>query len=67
MIVKIIVILLLLFVLYSLGSGIYFLVKDRSQSKRVVKALTWRISVSILVFLILMLAYKMGWIVPHAI
>jgi hypothetical protein len=67
MLVKMIVVLLLLFVLYSLGSALFFLVKDRSRSDRVVKALTWRISVSILIFVFLMVAYLFGWIVPHSI
>lgn len=65
--IKAIVILLLLFVFFSLGSALYFLVGDKADSTRVVKALTWRIVFSIVVFLLLMLAFAMGWIQPHSI
>jgi len=65
--IKGIIIALLVFVLFSLGSALYFLVVDPAKSTRVVKALTWRISLSIIIFLLLMLAFEMGWIVPHSL
>ena len=67
MIVKIIIILFLLFIFYALGSALYFLVRDKADSTRVVKALTWRIGLSILLFILLMVAFALGWIQPHAI
>ncbi len=66
-IIKAIVILLLLFIMFALGSALYFLVKDRDNSDRIVKALTWRIGLSLLVFVILLAAYALGWITPHSI
>ncbi|WP_232220410.1 DUF2909 domain-containing protein [Legionella tunisiensis] len=44
-----------------------FLVRDEGKTKRTVKALTWRIALSLLLFLFLLLAFKMGWIQPHAV
>jgi hypothetical protein len=67
MLIKIIIVLFLLFIFYSLGSALYFLVRDKSNSTRVVKALTWRIVLSIILFLLLMLAFAMGWISPHTV
>lgn len=69
MLVKLIIILFLLIILYSLGSALYYLAHERSEADadRVVKALTWRIGLSLLLFVLLFVAYAMGWIKPHGI
>lgn len=67
LIIKAIVILLLVFVFFSLGSALYFLIRDRDNSDRIVKALTWRIGLSLLIFVILFVAFALGWIQPHSI
>ena len=59
---KIIVLLFIIVILASLGSALYYLVKDQGKSDRVVKALTIRIGLSMLLFLSLMAAYYFGWI-----
>ncbi len=64
---KILIILFLAIILYCLGSGLFYLVRDKSDSNRVAKALTWRISLSLLVFILLFVAYALGWIAPHSI
>ncbi|MGB8339433.1 MAG: twin transmembrane helix small protein [Burkholderiales bacterium] len=61
---KIVVVILLLMVIISLFSGLYFVMKDKGNSKRAVKALTWRVAFSMGVFLFLMAGYYFGWI-PH--
>jgi len=65
MLMKIIVLLVLAFIIYSLFSGLFYLVRDKGQSTRVVKALTWRVGLSVVLFLILMIAFHMGWLMPH--
>lgn len=65
MLLKIIVIVLLFVVLYCLGSGLYYLVREGQGSVNLAKALTWRVSISLLVFTLLIVAYFMGWITPH--
>ena len=67
MIFKFVIILFLIVILYSLGSGLYFLVREKGKadSFRVVKALTWRIGLSLLLFILLFVAMAMGWITPH--
>jgi putative copper export protein len=68
MLVKAIVVLFLLIILYSLGSALFYLVRDKkSDDTRVVKALTWRIGISMLLFVLLFVAFAMGWITPHSI
>jgi hypothetical protein len=46
---------------------LYFLVHDKGNSDRIVKALTWRIGLSILLFIFLFFAFAMGWVTPHPI
>jgi hypothetical protein len=65
MLSKIIVILMLLAILASLGSALFYLVRDKGSSERAVKALTIRISLSVLLFILLMIGYVTGWLQPH--
>lgn len=67
LIYKIIVVLLLLAVLVSLSSGMFFLVNDKGESNRTVKSLTIRIALSIALFLVLIVGYFTGMIQPHGI
>ncbi len=59
---KIVVILFLVFIVGSLASALYFMVKDRGQGERTVRALTVRIALSIVLFALLMLGYHFGFI-----
>ncbi|MCC7330561.1 MAG: twin transmembrane helix small protein [Gammaproteobacteria bacterium] len=60
MMFKTVVVLMLLLVIGSLFSGLFFLYRDRGEGSRVVKALTLRISLSILLFIGLLLTYLFG-------
>ena len=57
---KIIVILFIVLILASLGSALYFMVKDKGASTRTAKALTWRVVFSITLFALLMLGFHFG-------
>jgi hypothetical protein len=59
---RIIVILFIIVILGSLGSALYYLVKDRGTTERTAKALTIRIALSITLFLLLMLGFHFGLI-----
>ena len=59
---KIVVILLFVAILGSLGSALFFLVRDGGQSKRTVKALALRVGLSLTLFLLLMAGYYFGLI-----
>jgi len=59
---KIVVIALVVLILASLGSALFFLVTDRGQSKRTAKALALRVGLSVIVFLLLMAGYYFGLI-----
>ena len=62
---KFIVVLLLLAILASLGSGLFYLVKDDGDNKRMVRALTIRISLSVALFVLLFVAWGLGLIQPR--
>jgi len=64
---KIIVVLFLILILGSLFSGLFYLVKDKGTSERTVRALTVRISLSVLLFVLLLLAYATGLLQPHGL
>jgi len=65
--IKILIIAALAAIIISLASGMVFLVKDKGQSERTAKALTVRISLSVLLFGLLMLGIFTGHIKPHGI
>jgi hypothetical protein len=61
-VIKIIVLLLIVLILFSLASGLYYLVKDRGTSDRTVRALTWRVGLSVALVVLLMAGYYLGFI-----
>jgi len=64
---KLVVIVLLLIVVFSLGQALYFLIKDESKSDRMMKSLTWRIGLSVFIFILLLIGQAMGLIQPHGL
>jgi len=66
-VVKLPIILLLGFIVFSLAEGMYFLAKDDGDvdRTRVVRALTVRIVLSLVLFVLLMLGYWTGMLQPQ--
>lgn len=60
---RIMIVVFLLLILGSLASALYYLVKDKGNSDRTVKALTIRVSLSVTLFLLLMAGFYFG-IIP---
>jgi Protein of unknown function (DUF2909) len=68
MLIKAFVIIILLLILASLGSGLVFMIRGGGHnSRRMVKALTLRIGLSVGLFFLLLLAYATGLINPHGL
>ena len=65
MLLKILIIVVLAGILASLGAGLFYLVKDKKDTKRMVTALTVRVSLSVLLFVLLIVGYLTGLIQPH--
>lgn len=62
---KILIPIAFLLIIGSLFSGLFYVMKDKGKSNRAVYALTFRVGFSVLLFLILIISYKLGWIHPH--
>lgn len=68
MLLKFIVILMLAAILWSLGSALLHMFRGGEGShEKMVKALTWRIGLSLVLFALLMLGYATGILQPHGI
>lgn len=57
---KLAVVLMLVAVIVSLFSGLVFLYRDKGDGARVVRALTIRITLSVVLFVALLLTYRLG-------
>ncbi len=62
-----IILIFFIFIIYSLASALYYMMKDGGGSKRMVKALTIRVGVSIALFLFILFSFWMGWIKPAGV
>ncbi|HFD10885.1 MAG TPA: twin transmembrane helix small protein [Crenotrichaceae bacterium] len=72
MFAKVLIIILFIAIFFSLFSALVFFLKgtdqqDKSKNKRMAQALTVRISLSIGLLVILLIAYAAGIIKPHGI
>jgi succinate dehydrogenase/fumarate reductase cytochrome b subunit len=64
---KFIVIAALIAIVYNLGAGLVYMMIDRGGTSRTVKALTWRIGLSVALIMFVMFGVWMGWIKPHGL
>jgi hypothetical protein len=64
---KPLIVLTLLAIVASLGKALFSMSSGPEHSARVVQALSWRIGLSVALFLSLVLSYHMGWIAPHSV
>lgn len=60
--IRVLVILLLLAIVGSLFSGLFYLYRDRGAGERTARALTLRIGLSIALFLLLLIGFRLGFI-----
>jgi hypothetical protein len=67
MVSKIVVIAFLVAIVAAVLLAGVFLVRDPTNSRRTLRALTWRVSLQVALILFLVLAYFMGWIHPHGL
>ena len=67
MFAKIFIIVTMLVILFCLGSGLVYLIRDKGESNRTVKALSWRIGLSLALFFLLFIGFALGLIAPHGI
>jgi hypothetical protein len=64
---KILVVIAFILIIGSLASALVFLMRDKGRSNRTVQALALRVGLSILLFVLILVAHKLGWIQPTGI
>jgi len=65
---KYLVIVILLAILISLGKALFHLSSSGpADSGKMVNALAWRVGLSVLLFVLLIVAYSQGWIQPQRV
>jgi hypothetical protein len=67
MLIKILILTVLAGIIASLAFGLIHMLKVKGNSKPMVNALTVRITLSVLLFILLLAAYLTGLIQPHGI
>jgi len=65
--IKLGIVLFLIFIVYNLGASCYYMLTDQGKTDRVVKALSWRIGLSILLFALIALGLYSGVIQPNSV
>lgn len=63
---KLIIVILLLFILVSLFTALYYMIKSPDNAASVAKSLTVRIGLSMFLLLLIFVGSRVGWIEPHA-
>tara|TARA_R110001599_G_scaffold64023_3_gene179293 strand:+ start:957080 stop:957280 length:201 start_codon:yes stop_codon:yes gene_type:complete len=64
---KLVVAIAFILILGSLGSALFFMMRDKGKSNRTVKALTMRVGFSIALFILILIAHWLGYIQPTGI
>ena len=57
----------LILIIWNLGAGLYYMMVDKDDGKRMARALTRRIALSVALFLGVVIAAKLGWIDFHGV
>ncbi|HEY4317346.1 MAG TPA: twin transmembrane helix small protein [Herbaspirillum sp.] len=64
---KIFVAIAFVLIIGSLASALVFLMKDKGKTNRTVHALALRVGLSVTLFILILVFYKLGWIQPTGI
>ena len=63
--IRLTILLTLFVIIASLGSGLFYLIRDRGESRRTLNALTLRITLSIILFALILIGFFTGAISPN--
>ena len=64
---KLFILFLLFLILLSLAMGMFYLLKDKGGSTRTLTSLKFRVTLSVILFVMLIVGFKLGWIKPHSL
>ncbi len=62
-----IIVTVFILILVSLFSGLYFMMKDKGDGTRTVKALSFRVGLSVALFILILIGFATGLIKPHGL
>jgi hypothetical protein len=60
--VKIVIAIAFLLIIGSLGSALFFMMRDKGKTRNTARALGFRVAFSIALFLFILASHQMGWI-----
>jgi hypothetical protein len=63
---KFVIYALLAAIVVSLGTGLFYLRRDDADSPKMLRALQVRVALSLVLIVVLIAAYFLGWIAPQA-
>ena len=66
-VIKILIIVTLFAIVLSLGSALFHMSRGKGDSRKMARALTVRVGLSVALFILLMLAWYNGLITPHGV
>lgn len=64
---KVFIVLVLIAIIIVLFRGLYYMVKGHGNPRKTANSLTWRISLSVLLIILLVVAITYGVIEPHGL
>jgi hypothetical protein len=68
---RLVVVLMLVAIVYNLGAALFSLSRSNRDAlvdgRKMVRSLTWRISLSVALFALLFLSWHLGWVQPHQV
>jgi multidrug efflux pump subunit AcrB len=65
--IRLLILIVFIAILLSLGTGLFAFLGDKGQSKKMVNALTVRVALSVLLVILLFVAWYTGQIQPHGV
>lgn len=64
---RLLIVAVLIAIIAALGSALWQLARGNGDSNKMLRALTLRIGLSVALFLLLLLAWRLGYIQPHGL
>lgn len=61
---KILVAIAFILILASLGSALFYMMRDKGTTNKTVRSLAMRVGLSVALFIFILVAHYMGWIQP---
>ena len=62
-----VIVIFFIIIVYNLGAGLYYMMNDKGTTDRTVRALTWRIGLSVFLILLIIAGIYTGVIKPHGL